>query len=138
MDFTNIFNEAIALARTSPPSPFVEDNPTAVLCANVKIAQDKLFAELLQKLPLVVLDAAKQGRYTTDLLVFSGNEKYDADFSYLFLLKGPREREQKYDLFRCGFVPLFDTIMTNVTPFQLMFTWVPGCNLNKLTLEWSV
>lgn len=134
----SVFNEAVELTRASVHVPVVEENPTAALCANVKIAQDKLRADLLAKLPIIVRGAAGQGRSTVDMLTFSGNEKYDDDFSYLFLLKGPREREQKYDLYRYGFVPLFDTLLNEVTPFQLMFTWVPGCNLNKLTLEWSV
>lgn len=138
MALTDLFNEAIELARTSEAVPACEENPTATLCANVKIAQEKLRADLLSKLPDVVRRAASQGRYTVDLLTFSGNEKYDDDFSYLFLMKGPRDKEQRYDLYRYGFVPLYDTLLGDVGPFQLMFTWIPGCNLNKLTLEWSV
>ncbi len=138
MSFTSLFQEAVELTRSSVHVPCIDENPVVVLCANAKTAQDKLRDELLAKLPQLVRSSAGQGRSTVDLLTFSGNEKYDDDFSYLFLLKGPREREQKYDLFRHGFVPLFDTLLTDVTPFQLMFTWIPGSNTNKLTLEWSV
>ena len=138
MALTTLFNETVALSRASTTTPPADEDPTAALCATVKIAQDKLRTELLEKLPTIVRAAASQGRFTADLLTFSGNEKYDDDFSYFFLLKGPRDREQKYDLYRHGFVPLFDTLLVEVPPFQLTFTWIPGCNLNKLTLEWSV
>ena len=132
-----LYTEAIELTRraTTPPPP--EVNPTETLCHKAKTAQDTLYSELFDKLPDIVRAAATQGKTTADLLTFSGNEKYTDDFSYLFLMKGPRDREQKYDLYRYGFVPLFDRLTRDVVPFQLMFTWVPGCNLNKVTLEWS-
>jgi hypothetical protein len=132
-----LYIEAIELTRraTTPPPP--EVNPTETLCHKAKATQDKLYAELRDKLPGIVRGAASHGKTTADLLTFSGNEKYNDDFSYLFLLKGPRDREQKYDLYRHGFMPLFDRLTKDVVPFQLMFTWVPGCNLNKVTLEWS-
>lgn len=138
MALTYLYNETVALTREATEIPPAEDDPTAALCERVKIAQDKLRHDLNEKLPDLVRAAALQGRSSTALLTFSGNDKYDDDFSYLFLLKGPRDREQKYDLYRHGFVPLYDTLLNEVTPFQMLFTWIPGCNLNKLTLEWSV
>lgn len=133
-----LYTEAIELARRASSPPPADVNPTETLCQKAKVAQDKLFDVLLDKLPDIVRAAATQGRTTADVLTFSGNDKFCDDFSYLFLMKGPRDREQKYDLYRYGFVPLFDRLTRDVVPFQLMFTWVPGCNLNKVTLEWSV
>ena len=137
MALTTLFNEAVELSRAVAETPIADEDPTAALCATVKIAQDTLQRELVDKLPSIVRTAASQGRSTADLLTFSGNEKYDDEFSYLFLVKGPRDREQKYDLYRHGFVPLYDTLSREVHPFKILFTWIPGCNLNKLTLEWG-
>lgn len=119
-------------------TPPKEEDPTSVLCARVKTAQTKLEEELKYLLPSIVRASALQGKKTADLLTFTGSEKYDDEFSFLFLLKGPRDREQKYDLYKHGFVPLFDCLTNEVAPFKLAFTWVPGCNLNKLTLSWDV
>jgi hypothetical protein len=138
VSFAPLYNEVVALSRASSVQPPLEENPTETLCARVKKAQEKLRDELLENIPSIVRVAATQGRSVADVLTFSGNEKYDAEFSYLFLLKGPRDREQKYDLYRHGFVPLFDTLMGDVPPFQLLFSWLPGCNLNKLTVEWTI
>lgn len=132
-----LFQEAVALMKSATEKPPEDVDPTKVLCEKAKISQEKLRKEVLEKIPTIVKAAAQQGRSTVDVLSFSGNEKYDDDFSYLFLLKGPRDREQKYDLYRHGFVPLFDTLLHDVVPFQAMFTWIPGCNLNKVTLEWG-
>lgn len=132
-----LYDEAIDLTRRSVSPAPLDADPTEALCHNAKRAQDKLFAELFEKLPDSVRTAAAQGRTTAELLTFSGNEKYDDEFSYLFLVKGPRDREQKYDLYRYGFRPLHDRLAQGVLPFTLNFTWVPGCNLNKVTLEWS-
>jgi len=132
-----LFQEAVELTKNATRRPPEDVDPTKVLCEKAKISQEKLRRDVLEKIPGIVKTAATEGRSTADILTFSGSEKYDDDFSYLFLLKGPRDREQKYDLYRHGFIPLYDTLLHDVVPFQAMFTWIPGCNLNKVTLEWS-
>lgn len=133
-----LYNEAVELTKACTAAPTPDVDPTAVLCEKAKASQEKLRSELLVKVPMAVRAAAIQGKSSVDILSFTGSEKFEDDFSYLFLLKGPRDREQKYDLYRHGFVPLYDTLMNDVVPFPLTMKWVPGCNLNTLTLEWAV
>ena len=137
MTFTSLFSEVVQLTKLASTLPPIDEDPTAVLCEHAGIAQNKLRDEIIEKIPIIARAAASQGRSTVDLLSFNGSQKYDDDFSYLFLLKGPRDREQKYDLYKHGFSSLFETLTHDVSPFKLTFTWVPGCNLNKLTLTWD-
>lgn len=134
--FEDLFREVVALTKNSKEVHEVEVHPTLVLCSRVAQVQDKLKQELFEKIPECVRCAAGKGKNAADILTFTGNEKYDDDFSYLFLLKGPRDREQKYDLHRHGFNPLIDILSREVNPFEVTFTWVPGCNMNKVTVSW--
>ena len=137
MALTDLFHEVVEITKYASNLPPIDEDPTVALCEKVVVVQEKLRKELLERLPSIVRAAASQGRSSIDLLTFNGSDKYDDDFSYLFLLKGPRDREQKYDLHTHGFSPLYNTLVRDVFPFELTFTWVPGCNLNKLTLGWT-
>ena len=137
MACTVLFEKAceVSTSVTTPPPP--EPDLTSELVFAVSPVQKQLYGELVDSLETTVLEAAKMGRRHADVLTFHGNEKYkDTDFSYLFLLKGPRDREQRADVFEHGFVPLFDTLMYHFLPFTTQFVWVPGANVNKVRVHW--
>jgi hypothetical protein len=138
--FEQLFHEALLLTReasiVSPPT--IEEHPTAAVCSKISPVQVRLKQSLLKRIPALVREAASQGRTSVDLLAFRGNDKFeDHEFSYLFLLKGPRDHEQHRDLRKYGYVPLLNTLVNDVMPFGLVFRWIPGANLNKLILEWG-
>ena len=137
MACTQLFEKARQLSAsvTTPPPP--ELDLTEELVRTVIPIQQELRRELADALDTAVLDAARHGNRHASLLTFHGNEKYkDTDFSYLFLIKGPRDREQRADVFEHGFVPLYDTLAYDVLPFTLQFVWVPGANANTLRVHW--
>lgn len=135
--YQNLYDDVVRTARLVTDPPPLDADPTAILCERITLVQKKLRDDLLEKFPGIVKDAAALGKTTADLLAFSGNEKYDDDFSYLFLLKGPRDREQKYDLYQHGFIPLYETLAMDVTPFGMHFTWIPGANQNRVSVHWD-
>lgn len=137
MACTILFTKARELSShvKTPPPP--EPDLTANLISTVAPLQNALRKEIADTLEETVLAAAALGKRHADVLTFHGNEKYkDSDFSYLFLLKGPRDREQRVDVFEHGFVPLYDTLAYDFLPFTLQFKWIPGANVNKLRVHW--
>lgn len=144
---SSLFFEASHLTRSTPiqsiPSqlqqdaaPAEEDSiPTIVHQASQQ--QEKLKTELLLKIPDCVRLAASKGLLSTNILTFHGNDKFQQEFSYLFLLKGPRNREQRDLLSAAGFVPLLDTLRSECNPFEVRHTWMPGTNENHVTLFWK-
>jgi hypothetical protein len=141
--YDSLFYEALHLSSTAvPPSgvpgtahgPAVDTTHDVVRKAGE--AQAALKSELLQKVPDAVRIAAGKGMTSTEILEFGGSDKFQNEFSFLFLLKGPRDREQRDALFAAGFVPLLDVLKFEMSPFEVRHTWVPGTNANKLTLVW--
>ena len=137
MACTYLFEKAreLSSAVTTPPPP--EPDLTSELVYAVVPIQQQLRKDLADALESAVMEAARLGKRHADVLTFHGNEKYnDTDYSYLFLIKGPRDREQRVDIFEHGFIPLFDSLSYDFLPFTLHFVWVPGANVNKLRVSW--
>jgi hypothetical protein len=135
--FTALYNEAIRISHTAEPTDddaFVDS--VASLCADAAQAQATLRDNLLAELPAKVKAAASKGKFSATILEFAGADKFDDNFSYLFLLKGPRDLPQQNDLAARGFVPLYTSLYYRMSPFLVNFQWTPGTNLNSLTVSW--
>jgi hypothetical protein len=139
--FDSLFYEALQLASTAPFVPggvaeHVESVEDVVRKATE--CQVALKSELLAKVPDAVRIAAGKGMTSNDILEFGGGDRYKGkgEFSYLFLLKGPRDREQRDALFAAGFVPLIEVLRFEMAPFEVRHSWTPGTNVNKVTLVW--
>jgi len=137
MTHADLFQKArdISSSITTPPPP--DPDLTVALVEQITPVQHRLLRELIDSLEKNVLASAHVGKTYADILTFHGSEKYDdTEFSYLFLIKGPRDRDQRVDLSRHGFRPLYDSILSDIRPFSLQFVWIPGANVNKLRVNW--
>lgn len=139
--FDTLFYEALQLSSTAPYVPQSLDAPIESIDDVVRKAAECQMAlkdELLLKVPDAVRIAAGRGMTSNDILEFSGSDRYKGkgEFSYLFLLKGPRDREQRDALFAAGFVPLIEILRFEMAPFEVRHSWTPGTNANKVTLVW--
>lgn len=145
---SSLFFEASHLSKSSTETPPTDDfatfpssdfasvpDPLAVI-AKASVVQKKLKDDILLKVPDCVRLAASKGKLSTDVLTFGGNDQYD-DFSYLFLLKGPRNKDQRDLLFGNGYVPLLETLRRELVPFEVRHVWVGGTNENRLVLTWK-
>ena len=138
--FDSLFYEALQLTSTAPYVPEITAPVESIADVVRKAAecQMALKDELLAKVPDAVRIAAGRGMTSNDILEFSGSDRYKTkgEFSYLFLLKGPRDREQRDALFAAGFVPLIEILRFEMAPFEVRHSWTPGTNANKVTLVW--
>ena len=64
------------------------------------------------------------------VLVFDGNDTYDGEFFYLFLLKGPRQADP-------GIRPLLATLRRALAPFRVVHEWKTGTVQNRVYVTWS-
>jgi hypothetical protein len=137
-DIRALYVEAVHAAHTAetPTDDDVFVDPVTILCEDAALSQSKLRGKLLDVLPEAVKAAASRGKYSTALLEFSGSDKFDDNFSYLFLLKGPRDTPQQNDLAARGFVPLYTSMYHELRPFVLNYQWTPGTNSNALSVSW--
>jgi hypothetical protein len=134
--FDSLFYEALQLSSTAPCVPQGPVESIDDVVRKAAECQMALKAELLLKVPDAVRIAAGKGMTSSDILEFSGSDRYKGEFSYLFLLKGPRDREQRDALFAAGFVPLIEVLRFDMAPFEVRHSWTPGTNANKVTLVW--
>lgn len=143
----DLFYEAIHLSSTAGASsssssltttaaPF--SDPTDEVVSLTTALQVKLKDVIVKKVPDAVRLAAGVGSTSAVVLEFNGADKFEGEFSYLFLLKGPRDAQQRDVLMARGFVPLLETLRHSLAPFEVRHSWVPGSNLNKLSLVWPV
>jgi hypothetical protein len=136
----DLYTEARTLsARVAKMDEMPQEDPVKSLCHAVQIVQEKLLTDIGNCFASTVLEAASKGKTSALLLSFEGNEKYqNSDFSYLFLLKGPRERSQLIELtLKGGFRPLYDTLQEEFYPFRCEYIWMPGLNRNELRVLWD-
>lgn len=138
----DLFNEAVHLASTAPPSAattFGVPQPCDAISAIWK-AQELLKKDFLDRISDAIRLAAAKGLTTADVFEFHGNQKFQTgdseEFPLLFLLKGPTDHEQRHKLSHDGFMPLLEALRREVAPFELRHSWMPGTNTNKITLSW--
>lgn len=96
--------------------------------------QERLFQTLVEAMPSAVLDAAREGRRTAVLLNFEGADKF-GDFCYLYLLKGPRVRNEMYEI---GASPLLNRLrsLLRCAGFCVHHAWQRATNENTLAVSW--
>ena len=127
-------------------------------------AQEELCRRVHETLDEKVRTAAAAGQRGVKILSFAGPEKFewtppadagadtttDADaaadtasdddssatFSYLFLVKGPREYEAREDLVRDGVGTVLQTLRDDLAPFGVRHEWDQATNHNSVTVFW--
>lgn len=138
----DLFYEAVHLSSTASHTTTTtlpveaSSDATDDVIATASALQIKLKEVITKKIPDAVRMAAGSGSTTAVVLEFNGGDKFEGEFSYLFLLKGPRDREQRDALVSRGFVPLLPILQHELTPFDVRHSWTPGTNSNRLTLVW--
>jgi hypothetical protein len=121
--------------------------------------QEELCRRVHETLDEKVRTAAAAGQRGVKILSFAGPEKFewtppetppadagadsdkDADessatFSYLFLVKGPREYEAREDLVSDGVGTLLQTLRDDLAPFGVRHEWDQATNHNSVTVFW--
>ena len=96
----------------------------------IAAAQDLLLAALTEGLAERVLQAAREGKHELDLLAFQGSDTFDGEFCYLYLLKGPRQREE-------GVHPLLPRLRRELSPFVVRHVWKAGTVQNRVVVAWA-
>lgn len=122
-------------------------------------AQEELCRRVHETLDEKIRTAAAAGQRGVKILSFAGPEKFewtppgdttddaadtaadDADaanatFSYLFLVKGPREYEAREDLVRDGVGTVLQTLRDDLAPFGVRHEWDQATNHNSVTVFW--
>jgi hypothetical protein len=122
-------------------------------------AQEELCRRVHETLDEKVRTAAAAGQRGVKILSFAGPEKFDwtprgdtttdaaadtatdddsgsATFSYLFLVKGPREYEAREDLVRDGVGTVLQTLRDDLAPFGVRHEWDQATNHNSVTVFW--
>jgi hypothetical protein len=123
--------------------------------------QEELCRRVHETLDEKIRTAAAAGQRGVKILSFAGPEKFewtppdDADdtttdartvatdddsgsatFSYLFLVKGPREYEAREDLVRDGVGTVLQTLRDDLAPFGVRHEWDQATNHNSVTVFW--
>lgn len=128
-----LYTEARALTAASlREQQRREEEERAAHEAAVAAAQDRLLGRLLNGLEDRVREAASEGKREVELLVFEGNETFDGEFFYLYLLKGPRDRRG------ARVVPLLRTMQQSLAPFSVKHIWKLGTTQNQVVLAWDM
>lgn len=110
--------------------------------AAVAVAQERLLTHLLAGLEDRVREAAGQGRTEAELLEFNGNDTFDGEFCYLYLLKGPRGQKDRQGPGRAQdpsprVWPLLRTLRTALAPFVVRHLWKTGTVQNSVAVSWA-
>ena len=110
------------------------DDEKRALEQRIKQEQDRLFAQLTTALPAIVKAAAEQGHRHAVLCAFDGGDKFD-EFCTLYLLKGPRDRQERKEL---DVVPVLNRLhrMVRGTGFSVAHAWQRATNHNEVTITW--
>jgi hypothetical protein len=97
----------------------------------------RLRAELLSALPGAVREAAAAGQRAAVLLRFQGADKL-GDYCYLYMIKGPRDRDEKNRLRAWRVRPLLHDLGEALRQqgFKLHHAWQRSTNENTLTVMW--
>lgn len=98
--------------------------------AAVAAAQDRLLRHLLDGVGEGVLEAAGRGKRELDLVAFEGGDTFEGEFTYLYLLRGPRQREP-------GVEPLLPRLRACLAPFRVRHVWKPGTVQNAVVVSWA-
>ena len=119
-------------------------------------AQEELCRRVHETLDEKIRTAAAAGQRGVKILSFAGPEKFEwtppcddapgddapaapdatATFSYLFLVKGPREYEAREDLVRDGVGTVLQTLRDDLAPFGVRHEWDQATNHNSVTVFW--
>ena len=111
---------------------------TEALAVSIRAAQDAMLEDIAVGLSDRLERAAVDGERSLRVLEFKGGDTYaDTDLNVLYLVKGPREPEQR-DAFReMGLRPLLARIRDVLGPFfAVRHTWEQATNGNAVALEW--
>jgi len=136
MNVAQVFQDAVRLASESAFVPEDPEKSTRDIVVETTALQAQLRTRIMGKFSETVLAAAGLGRCYVDVLAFGGTEKYEDDYSFLFLIKGARDDAQRNEMGAAGFVPLLETLRHELAPFEVRHTWAAGSNKNKITVLW--
>lgn len=120
------------------------------LARGVRAAQDRLMADIVRTMAVVVPQAAAHGQRSADVLQFQGADKYvcgadddggdgggdEESYCYLYLVRGPRERVHREELRAMGVHPLLPRIRRELAPFVVRHVWNPATNGNTVSVSW--
>lgn len=118
--------------------------------------QEELCRRVYETLDETIRTAAAAGQRSVKVLSFEGPEKFawlpasddtvgdttdDGDtakqtFSYLFLVKGPREYEVREELARDGLGTVLQTLRNELAPFGVRHEWDQATNHNSVSVFW--
>ena len=129
-----------ALELTNAAVTRVEEDRVAALAATgarMRAEQDILFKQVMCSLPAAVCDAASAGRRTAHLRHFAGGDLL-AEFSVLYMLKGPHNKDDRAEMRAMGVKPLMGRLRNMLTSagFGLHLSWQRATNQNLLSVTW--
>ena len=115
----------------------------AAFLKRVCAAQDELVGRITEGLEETVMAAARTGKRYAEALSFSGPEKFqwvpegeelkdEHTFSYLFLVKGPRDEREEL----AGFKALVARLREELAPFAVRHDWDQSTNRNAVLVSW--
>lgn len=82
-----------------------------------------------------VTKAVEAGQKSTEIFVFAGDDRFDDEYSYLFLVNGPKRARRDY-FDKLYVMPFMARLYRRVRPFEPSLTYIPEANENIVTLTW--
>lgn len=135
-----LYAEAVALsAKACLQAQKAAEDEDRELVRKTTQAQDALFGKVLAAAPDAIRAAASQGARAASVLEFQGADMFESagdQFSYLFLLKGPKESPRRRDLTAFGFEPLLLKLRRVLAPFRVNHVWDQATNSNCVHVAW--
>jgi hypothetical protein len=138
MDYTKLYLEAQKITTTAIYDAELEIQHQYELLAEQALdGIDALKTKILLDVENVVLEAAKKGKRSNDLLTFKGSDIDDkSGLCILFLVRGPKDLELRKFLKSRGVVFLIDALSEALAPFYIGHRWNTHDHTNVLTITW--